>query len=198
MAGSCRVEETHERNVRCLDDRQQHAFDSTRAAARNFDACDKNAYERRTYERQRYGHLATEGVILPFVMSVSRAQSWPLLNTAARGSYNAASVDDSFLKEKSHPTEINDNGDKSNIAADQLDDSHRVQARRLLCRHYYPEGGWGWVVTFVGTLVHLLASGLQFSIPATVALPAKVKFYHHPWHTAGEFDISERLTHKKM
>ncbi|GAB1869836.1 Monocarboxylate transporter 12-like isoform x2 protein [Camponotus japonicus] len=118
-------------------------------------------------------------------MSVSRAQSWPLLNTAARGSYNAASVDDSFLKEKSHPTEINDNGDKSNIAADQLDDSHRVQARRLLCRHYYPEGGWGWVVTFVGTLVHLLASGLQFSIPATVALPAKVKFYHHPWHTAG-------------
>ncbi|XP_072744468.1 uncharacterized protein [Anoplolepis gracilipes] len=117
-------------------------------------------------------------------MSISRARSWPLLNTAGRGSYTAVSVDDSFLKEKSHPTEINDNEDK-NIAAVQLDEGQRVQAKRLLCRHYYPEGGWGWVVTFVGTLVHLLASGLQFSIPATVALPAKVKFYHHPWHTAG-------------
>lgn len=186
------MEETHERNCR-LDDRQQHAFDSTRAIARNIDACDGNAYERRIHERQRYGHLAIKGVILPFAMSISRARSWPLLNTTGRGSYTAASIDDFFLKEKNHPTEIDDNGNKSNIATIQLDDSHRVQARRLLCRHYYPEGGWGWVVTFVGALVHLLASGLQFSIPATVALPAKVKFYHHPWHTAGEFEISERF-----
>ncbi|EFN84989.1 hypothetical protein EAI_17330, partial [Harpegnathos saltator] len=70
----------------------------------------------------------------------------------------------------------------------------RVQARRLLCRHYYPEGGWGWVVTVVSTLVHLLGSGLQLSIPATIALPAKVKFYHHPLHTAGESRYSRTIS----
>jgi hypothetical protein len=28
-------------------------------------------------------------------------------------------------------------------------------------QHYYPEGGWGWIVCGVGFLVHLLTSGLQ-------------------------------------
>ncbi|PNF28100.1 hypothetical protein B7P43_G12256 [Cryptotermes secundus] len=30
-------------------------------------------------------------------------------------------------------------------------------------QHYYPEGGWGWIVCGVGFLVHLLTSGLQLS-----------------------------------
>ncbi|KAH0956395.1 hypothetical protein HN011_010376 [Eciton burchellii] len=116
-------------------------------------------------------------------MSMARARSWPLLNAIGIGSC-AASVDDSSLKK--NRTETGDGADKSNIAAVQPDGSPQVQARRLLCRHYYPEGGWGWVITVVGTLVHLLGPGLQFSIPAAVTLPAKVKFYHHPLHTAGE------------
>jgi len=114
---------------------------------------------------------------------MARARSWPLLNAIGMGSC-AAFVNDSSLK-KNH-AETGDDADKSNVAAIQPDGSPQVQARRLLCRHYYPEGGWGWVITVVGTLVHLLGPGLQFSIPAAVTLPAKVKFYHHPLHTAGE------------
>uniref|UniRef100_A0A182FK01 Uncharacterized protein n=1 Tax=Anopheles albimanus TaxID=7167 RepID=A0A182FK01_ANOAL len=36
-----------------------------------------------------------------------------------------------------------------------------MAARRLLCRRYYPEGGWGWVVIVVGILVHTLTHGLH-------------------------------------
>lgn len=123
-------------------------------------------------------------------MSISRARSWPLLDTAGRGS--CASVDDSSLKEKKN-RQAEESSDGKNNAAAQPDGSTQVQARRLLCRHYYPEGGWGWVVTVVSTLVHLLGSGLQLSIPATVALPAKVKFYHHPLYTAGESRYSRTI-----
>uniref|UniRef100_A0A182VVA9 Monocarboxylate transporter n=1 Tax=Anopheles minimus TaxID=112268 RepID=A0A182VVA9_9DIPT len=38
-----------------------------------------------------------------------------------------------------------------------------MAARRLLCRRYYPEGGWGWVVIVVGVLVHTMTHGLQLS-----------------------------------
>ncbi|KFB52152.1 AGAP000795-PC-like protein [Anopheles sinensis] len=38
-----------------------------------------------------------------------------------------------------------------------------MAARRLLCRRYYPEGGWGWVVIIVGILVHTMTHGLQLS-----------------------------------
>ncbi|XP_011860791.1 PREDICTED: uncharacterized protein LOC105557961 [Vollenhovia emeryi] len=142
--------------------------------------CECRVYEQ--HDRQRYGHVAMKE-ILPSVMSISRARSWPLLNTAGKRNRTVA-VDDSSPK-KNRPTETNGGVEKSNIAAAQPE-NNQVQAKQLLCRRYYPEGGWGWVVTFVGTLVHILGPGLQFSIPATVALPAKVKFYHHPWHTAGE------------
>ena len=30
-------------------------------------------------------------------------------------------------------------------------------------QHYYPEGGWGWVITFCAILVQILTTGLQFS-----------------------------------
>ncbi|KAL6264408.1 hypothetical protein P5V15_004517 [Pogonomyrmex californicus] len=136
------------------------------------------------HDRQRPGHLAAKKAVLPPVMSLSRARSWPLLETAGKGSYTD-SADNLSLK-KNRPAKTNDVENKSNIAAVHSESSSQLQARRLLCRHYYPEGGWGWIVTFVGTLVNILGPGLQFSIPATVALPAKVKFYHHPWHTAGK------------
>uniref|UniRef100_A0A182PM60 Monocarboxylate transporter n=1 Tax=Anopheles epiroticus TaxID=199890 RepID=A0A182PM60_9DIPT len=38
-----------------------------------------------------------------------------------------------------------------------------MAARRLLCRRYYPEGGWGWVVIVVGVLVHTMTHGMQLS-----------------------------------
>ncbi|KFB52159.1 AGAP000795-PB-like protein [Anopheles sinensis] len=32
-----------------------------------------------------------------------------------------------------------------------------------LKQHYYPEGGWGWLVTYIGVVVHCIAHGLQLS-----------------------------------
>lgn len=126
-------------------------------------------------------------------MSISRARSWPLLDLTGMGGCAAAAVaagdGASSLEQKSRkaagPPRDGNNAD----AAQTTDGSSQVQARRLLCRHYYPEGEWGWVITVIGILVHLLGPGLQLSIPAAAALPAKVKFYHHPLHTAGEFEI---------
>jgi hypothetical protein len=38
-----------------------------------------------------------------------------------------------------------------------------AEVRQLLTlkQHYYPEGGWGWVVVVVGVLVQLLSHGLH-------------------------------------
>lgn len=38
-----------------------------------------------------------------------------------------------------------------------------AQVRRLLWRHYYPEGGWGYVVVTCCILVHILNHGLQLA-----------------------------------
>ncbi|KAK8752646.1 hypothetical protein OTU49_006663, partial [Cherax quadricarinatus] len=34
-------------------------------------------------------------------------------------------------------------------------------SRATLLQHYYPEGGWGWVVVFVATTMHVLNHGLH-------------------------------------
>lgn len=38
-----------------------------------------------------------------------------------------------------------------------------MAARRLLCRRYYPEGGWGWCIVIVATMVNIITHGLQLS-----------------------------------
>ncbi|KAK2579597.1 hypothetical protein KPH14_010891 [Odynerus spinipes] len=126
--------------------------------------------------------LSSEEGVAP-VMSISRARSWPLLDAEER-----RCRDDGKNCKKKQENSIGlkkDQKKKSEGNEHPSEGSPQVQARRLLCRHYYPEGGWGWVVTVVGTLVHLLGPGLQLSVPATLAIPATVKFYHHPLHTAG-------------
>ncbi|KAF7387243.1 hypothetical protein HZH68_012920 [Vespula germanica] len=151
-------------------------------------------------KNRRHRHLiinlprlsSKEGFVL--VMSISRARSWPLLD--AEEKRNCRDDDENHKskkqnegkEEKEEKKEEEKNrkkiSDKNNERPTNAG-SPQVQARRLMCRHYYPEGGWGWIVTVVGTLVHLLGPGLQLSVPATLAIPATVKFYHHPLHTAG-------------
>jgi hypothetical protein len=29
-------------------------------------------------------------------------------------------------------------------------------------QHYYPEGGWGWVITLTALMVQVLTTGMQF------------------------------------
>lgn len=88
--------------------------------------------------------------------SLSRAQSWPLLSGAAP------------------PEEVRQTAQRT----------AQLQARRFLCRHYYPEGGWGWIIAVCGLLVHILNHGVQLSCSQLVN-PASFKFHVPPMHPAG-------------
>ena len=35
---------------------------------------------------------------------------------------------------------------------------------RTLKQHYYPEGGWGWVIVLVTLCVQLISHGLQYAL----------------------------------
>nr|XP_022908580.1 uncharacterized protein LOC111419925 [Onthophagus taurus] len=61
-----------------------------------------------------------------------------------------------------------------------------LDARKVttLRRHYYPEGGWGWVIVACSLLVHVLNHGIQVSCSQLV-LPASTKFKTLPVHVAG-------------
>lgn len=61
----------------------------------------------------------------------------------------------------------------------------QIQARRFLCRHYYPEGGWGWVITVCALLVNLLNHGVQLSCSQLVH-PAAFKFHVPAVYPAGK------------
>ncbi|KAJ3627507.1 hypothetical protein MTP99_014881 [Tenebrio molitor] len=94
--------------------------------------------------------------------SLSRAQSWPLLSGAA-------------------PVE------EARQAATR---TSQIQARRLLCRHYYPEGGWGWIVAACAVLVHIVNHGFQLSCSQLVA-PAAFKFHVPPVYPAGMVKLTQ-------
>lgn len=129
-------------------------------------------------------------------MSISRAQSWPLLLGTAAGAVNRGVIGkessqigrDTCYRDKKKPVEGTEKKGDIDVKRKFVNEasSPQVQARKLLCRHYYPEGGWGWVIVVVGTLVHLLGSGLQLSAPAILTIPASIKFHHQPIHTAGK------------
>ncbi|KAH0819400.1 hypothetical protein GEV33_003391 [Tenebrio molitor] len=55
-----------------------------------------------------------------------------------------------------------------------------------LRRHYYLEGGWGWVVVVCSVLVHVLNHGVQLSCSQLI-LPGSEKFKVEAVHFAGEF-----------
>jgi len=49
-----------------------------------------------------------------------------------------------------------------------------ARKRATLQRHYYPEGGWGWVIVATAVVVHVLNHGLQLSA-AVMLRPAAEK-----------------------
>ncbi|EZA49078.1 hypothetical protein X777_12790 [Ooceraea biroi] len=55
-----------------------------------------------------------------------------------------------------------------------------------LRRHYYPEGGWGYVVVTCSMLVHFLGVGLQLAAPGCWHTTAERQFKHPPLHSAGK------------
>jgi len=70
------------------------------------------------------------------------------------------------------------------------DDSPRPPAdfrkEATLRRHYYPEGGWGYVVVTCSMLVHFLGVGLQLAAPGCWHTTAERQFKHPPLHSAGK------------
>ena len=40
----------------------------------------------------------------------------------------------------------------------------KMKDLRTLKQHYYPEGGWGWVIVLVTLCVQLISHGLQFAL----------------------------------
>lgn len=97
--------------------------------------------------------------------SLIRALSWPLISTS--------------------PLEANEkncNGNHNNLANGKNGAKHiaptfqqLIAARRLICRRYYPEGGFGWVILLAAVLVNVLTHGLQLSAWSFL-LPAGHRF----------------------
>lgn len=92
--------------------------------------------------------------------SLIRALSWPLISTSP--------LEANEKDRTANQTLVSGKNGTKHIAPtfQQL-----IAARRLICRRYYPEGGFGWVILFVGALVNVLTHGLQlnawsFLIPA--------------------------------
>lgn len=64
----------------------------------------------------------------------------------------------------------------------------RARAALTLARRYYPEGGWGWTITVVGTIVQVLSHGLQLGGGAgPIACTAAIKYHVSPLYTHGEY-----------
>ena len=40
----------------------------------------------------------------------------------------------------------------------------KLKDLRTLKQHYYPEGGWGWVIVLVTLTIHSLAHGTQYGL----------------------------------
>lgn len=57
-----------------------------------------------------------------------------------------------------------------------------------LRRHYYPEGGWGYIIVTCSMLVHFIGLGLQLAAPGCWHVSAQQKFRHPPLHSAGKKD----------
>jgi hypothetical protein len=91
--------------------------------------------------------------------SLIRAVSWPLMVVPTEQSEPNGCIHNHNL-----PNGELKNGRKHNAPTFQ----QLMAARRMICRRYYPEGGWGYIILFVGIVVNLLTHGIQMSFGITV------------------------------
>lgn len=82
-----------------------------------------------------------------------RALSWPLISTTP--------LDVSSSEKSCNRTNNNQSNGKNGKHAPTF--QQLIAARRLICRRYYPEGSFGYVVLFVAFIVNILTHGLQLS-----------------------------------
>lgn len=108
-----------------------------------------------------------------------KVDNWDLIYTENNKSKrNGSSCDKTLRKTKSlGPCTEH----KNCLLPDLPLDARKVTTLR---RHYYPEGGWGWIVIVCTVLVHALNQGLQFSTSQLI-YPGANKFKTDPVHIAG-------------
>lgn len=76
--------------------------------------------------------------------------------------------------------------DIDNILDDNFNEACPIARKAAtLRRHYYPEGGWGWVIVGVAVLTGVLGTGLQFASPFFL-IPAGKRFDVHPAYASGK------------
>lgn len=95
--------------------------------------------------------------------SLIRALSWPLISTSPLEATEKACNGNHKLV----------NG--KNVAKHAPTFQQLIAARRLICRRYYPEGGFGFVILFVGVVVNALTHGLQLCA-SSFLMPAGQRF----------------------
>lgn len=83
--------------------------------------------------------------------SLIRALSWPLITTTP--------LDVSSEKNSTRTHNLSNGKNGKNAPTFQ----QLIAARRLICRRYYPESGFGWIILLVAFIVSTLTHGLQLS-----------------------------------
>jgi len=53
--------------------------------------------------------------------------------------------------------------DGKQIPINALDDK-KLKELRTLKQHYYPEGGWGWLISLISLLVQMISVGFPFGL----------------------------------
>ncbi|XP_046601984.1 uncharacterized protein LOC124309475 [Neodiprion virginianus] len=117
-----------------------------------------------------------------------RSQSTQLESRSAIAKSGLAQRSKSFggnLQRCNNATVEGENGSLGRHVLDQ-----RKEA--TLRRHYYPEGGWGYVIVTCSALVHFLGVGLQLAAPGAWHVTAEVKFHHPALHSAASSRRLER------
>lgn len=115
---------------------------------------------------------------------LSRSNTWPLVVVQIENSGRTETkLDANFNEKKVTPvTKPTDSG-----LSIQIDPKKAA----TLNRHYYLEGGWGWVVIVASVLVHLLNHGLQLSW-AVLLQPTADKFAATVTDTGTAFHLTYR------
>ena len=74
----------------------------------------------------------------------------------------------------------------------------KMKDLRTLKQHYYPEGGWGWVIVLVTLCVQLISHGLQFALAMYVmAVPKSSVISRRLLNASFDQSGKEFLNYKK-
>lgn len=111
--------------------------------------------------------------MIPMIKSLS----WPLISTGSPIVDSLPITNNKVTKSHPYYTE-------STVVPQSPTFQQLMAARRLLCRHYYPETGWGWVIVLVGVSINSICHGLQLSFG--VLISAIIRKYGVDYNDTGK------------